>query len=135
MFSIGVVGYSAMKFDEDMAILLLAQGLDLLTKGHEKVEIVSGLTDLGIPSLAYHIAKDRAYRTVGIACKKAFENDLFPVDDQIIVGEEWGDESETFLDYIDALVRIGGGEQSIDETKKAKDKGLPVYEYDLPEIK
>lgn len=135
MFSIGVVGYSAMKFDEEMAILLLAQGLDILTKGQENVEVVSGLTDLGIPGLSYRLANRRGYKTVGVACKEAFDCILFPVEEQVIVGEKWGDESETFINRIDALIRVGGGKQSLKEVEmfKKKDNFEPEFliEFEL----
>ena len=44
-----------------------------------------------------------------------------------------GDESVRFIEYIDCLVRVGGGKQSMKETEMAKDNGLDVFEYDLPE--
>jgi hypothetical protein len=122
MFSIGVVGYSAMKFDEELAILLLARGLDVLTEGQTDVEIVSGLTNIGIPAIVYQIATHRGYKTVGIACEKAFECELFPVDEQIITGDDWGDESEVFIERIDALLRVGGGKQSLKEVEMFKEK-------------
>ena len=80
-----------------------------------ELSICSGLTDLGIPSLAYKFAETHGCHTIGIACSKANENPCFPVDEKIIVGNDWGDESETFLSKIDALVRIGGGKQSESE--------------------
>jgi hypothetical protein len=136
---IGVVGYSSAKFNEDIAKALIAISFDTIElvedfhKYNEDNVVVSGLTDLGIPALAYREAKKRGWKTKGIACKKAEEYDLYPVDETEIVGDDWGDESETFLNAIDVLIRIGGGDQSIDETQKAKDKKLPVYEFDLPE--
>ncbi len=51
-----------------------------------------------------------------------------------MIGDEWGDESEKFLDSIDVLVRIGGGKQSMAEVKKAKEMGIKVIEHEL-EIK
>jgi hypothetical protein len=136
MINVGVVGYSGAKFNEDIAKALLAIGLDVVEENHEDKEyaLVTGLTDLGIPSLAYKAADKRGWKTVGIACAKANEYDCYNVDEKIIEGEDWGDESETFLKYIDVLLRIGGGEQSIEETEKAKEMGLDVYEFDLPEI-
>ena len=139
MFSMGVVGYSTNGFDEDEAILLLINAFDMFTQGTSDVEIVSGLTDLGIPSLAYYIAKHRSYKTIGIACKKAFEYDLFPVDEQIIVGDEWGDESKTFLNRIDVLIRVGGGKQSLKEVEMFKNMSgfspekLVEFELELEE--
>jgi nitrogenase molybdenum-iron protein alpha/beta subunit len=133
---IGVVGYSSAKFNEDVAKALIAISFDTVEVEHgDDHIIVSGLTDLGIPALAYREAKKRGWKTKGIACKKAEEYDLYPVEETEIVGDDWGDESETFLNDIEVLIRIGGGEQSMDETQKAKDKKIPVFEYDLPEKK
>jgi hypothetical protein len=57
---------------------------------------------------------------------------LYPVDvPPIIVGDNWGDESKTFLDSIDMLVRVGGGKQSLEECNEAKKQGIKVVEYDL----
>ena len=131
---VGVVGYSDKKFDKKAALELLRQGFDELIGSRKNVEIVSGLTDLGIPGIAYKEAVERGYRTVGIACKKASEYKCFECDESIILGEEWGDESGRFLEYIDVLIRVGGGKQSLAEVKSAKKMGKEVKEYEL-EIK
>ena len=137
MISVGVVGYSGAKFDENIAKALVALALKQIELQHpsNEYELVSGLTDMGIPSLAYREAAKLGWKTVGIACKKANDMACYPVDTEIIEGEDWGDESKTFLDNIDVLVRIGGGKQSKVETQKAKEMQMPVYEYDLAEIK
>lgn len=94
-----------------------------------KFEMVGGLTDIGVNKYAYEQAtrmKDDVVKTVGFACSKASENPCFPVDEKHIIGTEWGDESDAFLDYIDVLVKIGGGRQSKKEwemfTSKYPDK-------------
>jgi len=137
MTSVGVVGYSGGKFNEDIAKALMAIALDVVEENHkdDKYELVSGLTDMGIPAIAYRMADKRGWKTVGIACEKANENPCYDVDERIIKGKEWGDESPTFLARIDVLIRIGGGKQSIAETETTKKDKKPVYEYDLPEIK
>jgi len=137
MLNVGIVGYSGAKFNEDVAKVLLAIALDVVAEEHgdDDYALVTGLTDMGIPAIAYRMADKRNWKTVGIACEKANDCDCYKVDEEIIEGKEWGDESQTFLDYIDCLIRIGGGKQSIEETKKAKEMGMDVYEYDLPEIK
>jgi 6,7-dimethyl-8-ribityllumazine synthase len=59
MMKIGVVGWSRSHFDHDLAEKLLAAALDTLTANvtdRASVEIVSGLTNIGIPKLAYAIA-------------------------------------------------------------------------------
>lgn len=137
MTKIGVVGYSGPKFDETIAKALMEIALDMVEANHKDNEymLVSGLTDMGIPAIAYRSADKRGWKTMGIACEKADENPCYGVDEIIIEGTDWGDESETFLKNIDILVRIGGGKQSFEETEKAKQKKMWVYEYDLPEKK
>ena len=132
---VGVVGYSDKKFDKGVALELLCDSFDEATKGYRDITIVSGLTDLGIPALAYKEALARKWGTVGIACKKASEFKCFDCDEIVMIGEEWGDESEKFLDSIDVLIRIGGGKQSIAEVKKAKEMGIKAIEHELEEIK
>lgn len=94
-------------------------------------EMVGGLTDMGINKYAYeyasHKSKKATYKKlIGFACSKASEYPCFPVDEKYIIGTEWGDESDSFLEYIDVLVKIGGGEQSKKEwdtfTAKYPDK-------------
>lgn len=137
LFKIGVVGYSNDDiFDHNIAKALLEIALDLVTKVHKskKYEVVSGLTACGIPKLAYEIADKKEWITVGLTAEEAQQYDCYDVSKTIIEGKKFGEESEKFIDYIDCLVRVGGGKQSIKETEMAKEGGLPFYEYDLPEI-
>jgi hypothetical protein len=135
LIKVGVVGYSDDKsFDHNIAKALLAIALDIVSKSHqaEGYELVSGLTNMGVPKLAYEMANSMGWRTIGLTSKEAKQYECYPVDKEIIVGEKFGDESEKFIAYIDVLIRIGGGKQSIKETAMAKEKGIPIYEYDLP---
>jgi len=133
---IGFVGYSDSVFDVNKAITIIEKIFVKISKMYDKnkVEIVSGYTNLGIPKLVYEKANELGFKTVGIACKKANEYDVFPCDKVIIKGEEWGDESETFLNYIDAIYKIGGGKQSESEFKSMKKMSKPAIEYRLDRI-
>lgn len=131
---IGVVGYSGQTFDTDAAASLLLSGISSAIADHAhttEVEIVSGLTNVGIPALAYELAKKNNWRTVGIACHLAKDYECFPVDREVIVGDNWGDESNTFLDNVDVIVRVGGGKQSHQEIATFKKSGGRAYEYEL----
>jgi hypothetical protein len=141
---VGVVGYSATDFDEARGEALVREALDEATAGHDgPVAVVSGLTRLGVPGIAYDVAEERdadpeapAHRTVGIACEKAADFECHDADATRIVGEEWGDESPAFLASIDALVRVGGGEQATAEARQAR-RFLgedAVVERDLPSL-
>ncbi len=135
--AIGVTGYSGQKFDADRADALLKEALDTVAAAHpgRSYTLLSGLTDVGIPALAYRQAAARGWRTVGVACPKAAEYECYPVDETTIVGSEWGDESETFLARCDVLVRVGGGGQAHREATAFADRGGRVYEYELDAIR
>ena len=114
---VGVVGFSSGEFDKEIAIDLIHQVFDVIKKSiyGDSIEIVSGLTNMGIPGLAYEAAVRHGFATTGIACSRAENYDCFPCDTTIIVGDDWGDESETFLENIDVLYKFGGGPQSLKE--------------------
>jgi hypothetical protein len=134
-FRVGVVGYCPpTKFDEVEARRLIIESFDEIIEhaGVAPIAIVSGLTNVGVLAIAYEEAVKRGWTTVGVACKRAMEHELFPVDEQLVVGDNWGDESSSFVEILDAMIRIGGGKQSLRETEEVKAQGLPTFEYDLP---
>lgn len=125
---IGVVGFSRKHFDHAAAEARLAEAItQVLTRaGLEPpaAELVSGLTDCGVPALAYRLAVRLGMPTVGVSAKQALRvrAGLFPVDRRILVGARFGDESAAFVAMIDVLVRIGGGPQSRREAALFRDK-------------
>lgn len=132
----GVIGYSTQKFDRVEAKEMIVSAFDKLEKQYKNHNMycVSGWSDLGIPGLAYEEASRRGWKTVGIAPEKVKDYKLYPVNIQICVGSEWGDESNVFLDNINVLIKIGGGKQLNKEKNKAKQKGIEILEYDLKTI-
>jgi len=120
---IGVVGYSKENLDEKQAKNILIKSFQELIekhqRGHEPIEIVSGLTNIGIPKIAYQIADELGFMTVGISAERALQVrcGIYNVHKQIIEGKYFGDESIKFINYIDFLVRVGGGKQSHQEVK------------------
>ena len=131
IFRLGVVGYSSQRFDIDRARPLLRAEIGALTLTAPDAEVVSGLTALGIPLVAYEVARECGLVTVGVACEKAKDYPCFPCDEVVIVGSEWGDESETFLGRIDFLLKVGGGKQSAAEFERFPG---PKKEVNLPTL-
>jgi len=127
--NVGFIGFSSAKFDESRAKRIIKQVFDKIAKYNPK--IVSGLTNVGIPGLVYAEADKRGLYTIGIACEKANEYECFDVEERVIVGKEWGDESQAFLDEINVLIKIGGGKQSKQEFKEFSG---PKFSFDLKEI-
>ena len=147
---IGVVGYCPpTKFDENKAREHIKDAYNKIKKDfpEHEITIVAGITNVGVLKLAYEEAKKRNWRTAGVGCKKAYEFDWFPTDEEpIIIGNDWGDESNVFIygtrqaghpheKGLDALIRIGDGKQSLKETDEIKSMGKPAYEYELEKIK
>lgn len=132
---IGVVGYSGKPFDKAIAKEKLISILESLIYEYDdqNIELVSGYTNIGVPKIAYEIADELGMHTVGFSAKEALNVDcgLYPVKKKFIVGEKFGDESEAFIKYIDVLIRIGGGAQSLSEVLLFKDLNK---DQDLEEI-
>jgi len=123
---IGFVGYSSGDFDVNKAKNIINTIFSELIKDDI---IVGGATNLGINKLVYEKAKQLGMKTVGIMCKKGFDYEIFNVDELIVVGEEWGDESQEFLSSIEVLYKIGGGQQSKKEFEMAKKMNIETHEY------
>lgn len=124
---IGVVGFSQRHFDQRAARDHLRRFIVALVErsaADEKPWLVSGLTNQGVPKLAYELARELGLRTVGISARQALRARAgqFPVDERMIVGARYGDESDAFIAYIDALVRVGGGPQSRREVELFEQK-------------
>src|SRR4030042_217595 len=93
---------------------------DYITNGrHSTIRVISGGTIFGISKIAYDVSSDRGYATMAIVPEQARSYHLYDVDDIVWVGEKFGEESETFVDMLDVLVKIGGGDQSNNEAKMA----------------
>ncbi|MFW6007651.1 MAG: hypothetical protein ACOCP8_00180 [archaeon] len=136
IMNIGFVGYSGTKFIKKDAKEIIENIFDEIDKEFTGyVNIISGATDMGIPKLVYEEARYRGHKLIGVMCKEGYECELFDVDKLIVKGEKWGDESQTFLNMLDRLYRIGGGPQSLEETKQSKQMGIQVIEYELSSIK
>lgn len=125
---IGVVGYSRPNINEPQARVLLQESFKKFIVQAQverlEVEIVSGLTNSGVPKVAYELAAQWQLKTVGISAREALEANcgVFPVRKQMIIGETFGDESAYFIQYIDCLTRLGGGDQSLREVEMFKEK-------------
>ncbi len=134
---VGVVGYCPpSEFDEVEARRLIRLFYDQIeqTNPDAMFACVSGLCDVGVLHIAYEEAVRRGWRTVGFTSERAKTcgHPLFPVDEEIIIGKEWGDESADFVLYIDMIIRIGIGPQSVREAMTCRVSGKRAYESDLP---
>ena len=83
---IGVVGFSRSQFDPGEARQRLKEGVEELLRRAKvsaaEASLVSGLTNMGVPKLAYELAVSLGLRTVGVSAKQALRVSagVFPVD-------------------------------------------------------
>ncbi|MCG8577430.1 MAG: hypothetical protein MI810_21290 [Flavobacteriales bacterium] len=122
----GVVGFSKNAFDKKNAYQILDKIFTGIATKYPNtiIEIVSGYTNSGVPKIAYELADKYGFVTVGFSAEQALEvsSGVYPVSKVILKGERFGDESEDFIRYIDHLIRVGGGPQSLMETEMFKQK-------------
>jgi hypothetical protein len=134
---VGVVGYCPpTEFNEEAARWMIIDAYNAIARRFpdKTIWVVSGLTNVGVLKIAYEEAARRGWKTMGVACAKAKDFELFPVDQAIIKGDEWGDETASFLSIINILIRLGLGKQSLEEARIAKEMGAIVISYDLQAI-
>ena len=124
VMKIGVVGFSSPYFDQQYAHQILKEVFINLKQKHsgKEIQIISGYTNIGIPKIAYQLAEEMGFVTVGFTAEQALKVKcgLYPVKEVIIIGKRFGDESEAFVKYIDGLIRVGGGTQSRKEVQLFK---------------
>ncbi len=124
----GIVGFSRNQFDKKAAYKILTDVFQKIQEKHPNkiIEVVSGYTNSGVPKIAYELSEKFGFVTVGFSAKQALrvKSGVYNVKKVILKGEKFGDESEDFVKYIDALIRIGGGKQSRYETKLFKNLNL-----------
>jgi len=120
----GIVGFSRNQFDKKTATRILNDLFEKIKAKHpnKEIEIVSGYTNSGVPKIAYELSDKFGFTTVGFSAQQALKvrSGVYPVKKVILKGEKFGDESKDFINYIDALIRVGGGKQSRDEIKLFK---------------
>jgi hypothetical protein len=125
-FKIGVVGFSRNQFNKKEAAEKLEKALMkvLSNKSPTEVALVSGYTASGVPKLAYILGDKLGLHSVGFSSKRALSvwSGVYPVKEVILIGEKFGDESQAFVEYIDVLIRIGGGKQSRHEVELFKNR-------------
>ncbi len=126
----GVIGFSKNQFDKESAYTFLDELFRHLKEEHSNktIEIVSGYTNSGVPKIAYELADKYGFTTVGFSARQALsvESGTYPVMKVILKGEQFGDESHDFIEYIDKLIRVGGGLQSKKEIELFKEKESQV---------
>jgi hypothetical protein len=133
---VGLVGYSAQKFDQSKALEYISEAFNVIEElyGSDGHTLISGLTDVGIPWIGYMEAERRGWHLVGIACRKAANYECYPVHERFYIGDNWGDESTKFINSIDVLIRIGGGDQSKREVAMARALEILTIEYELEAV-
>jgi len=124
-FKIGIIGSLKPNFDITDAKEKIIESINLILKYHpnKKYKVISVMTNEGIPKHAYDIAKEKYnFTTVGYASQMIFQGKygVYPVDEQTIIGEKYGDECNYLIQNIDCLIRIGGGYQSNFEVEEFK---------------
>lgn len=139
---IGVVGFSRNQFDRAKARSIIKKELQQLAQriNPSEVELVSGYTNSGVPQITYEEGRKLGFILTGFSAKQALRvrSGVYPVDQVILKGERFGDESVDFVNYIDGMIRVGGGPQSRHEVALFRerfkdgtlDRRLREYEVD-----
>lgn len=137
-FRIGVSGYIFFQFDTEKVKLGIAKIFNLLARKYikRKIEVISKLVDKGVPALAYREAAKRNWKKIGIAPANAKKYSCYPVDEEIIEGTDWMDESQRFIDSIDLFIKIGDDPIALYELDQIKswEKDIEIVELNATHL-
>lgn len=93
----------------------------------QRVIGLGGMTDLGGISVFYDVCLRARIDTAGIMCWQGASSRLARgAREMLIVGDNWSDESPTFLDLIDILLVLEPGQQGWHEALAAAQRNDPV---------
>jgi hypothetical protein len=136
---VGVAGFSGqwapgkleadpgLKAKADAATVALREHLLKLKEQYgDKLVVSSGATMEGVPKIIYDICAVEGIPAMGVACEKAFDYPLGTMKYLVIEGQNWGDESPSFLRTSDELVLLGGGGQAKREAIAASQQGKTI---------
>ena len=98
----------------EIAVRALLRQLD-----SSRVIVSSGATNIGLPEVVYRVAHELGFQTLGITSLKAGGNEPARMDYLLNSGNEWGHESDLFVQSSDILVAIGGKNQTYLESAHA----------------
>jgi hypothetical protein len=124
-FVVGIVGSIATKYTQEAYETIFAL-LDQILPPNVKLALATGFTDIGINRIAHRWAWERGIPVIGVACDKCWEHPVWIVHHKIIVGKEWGEESERFVSILNALVQFSETPQANKEAEMALTKGIKV---------
>jgi hypothetical protein len=99
---------------------------ELKAKYGEKLVVSSGATNEGVPKIIYSLCESLGIKAMGVTSAKAADYPLGRMDYLIVMGEDWGQESPTFLNTSDEFILLGGGGQAKREAIAAAALGKTV---------
>ena len=103
---------------------------ELKEKYGERLVISSGATNEGVPKIIYDLCGSLGISAMGVTSAKAYDYPLGKMDYLIVMGNDWGEESPTFLNTSDEFIMLGGGGQAKREAiaAAASGKGVTVFQ-------
>ena len=131
---IGIIGTSRYNLvDKNKVNDLIQQSYnDLIDKIDKSTDLEIVYGGGVVPMTWFEFAKNKGIKTTQIINPKVKNQ---PNESKtIVIGNTYGDESSYFLNYIDGLIKIGGGPQSESEKKSFLEikKDCLFMEYELP---
>ncbi len=136
---IGVVGFSgqwsdqkieadpSLRSDAEAGAAVLREFLTQAKQRHgSRLVVSSGATMEGVPKIIYSLCEELGIEAMGVTSAKAYDYALGKMRYLIVEGEDWGQESATFLRTSDEIIMMGGGGQAKREAIAASTEGKPV---------
>ena len=128
---VGVIGSQETDVNEDVLFELIDDLFDeivdefIVDGDFEQIAVASKALNSGIHKIAFKIAEERGFTTIGFVDNED-KTPSYPTDEIVIMNDDDGD---FFIDYIDALIRIGSDGDTLATVEMAED--IPIFEEDI----
>lgn len=138
LYVVGVLGFagrwerSGLEGEELACFVAEARGAlqaelgRVLEQHRERLIVATGATNTGVLQLTYALCVALGIPTASAAPDRALSYELGPLRYVLPTGQEFGDESDRFVNICDEFILLGGGKQSHREVLAASAAEKPI---------
>jgi hypothetical protein len=131
---VGVIGSRETDVNDDVLFELIDDMFDeivdefIIDGDFEQIAIASKAIDSGVHKIAFKIAEERGFTTIGLVDGEE-EIPSYPTDEIVVATND--EDDDFFIDYIDVLIRVGSDGDTSATTEMAEAEDIPIFEEDI----
>ena len=105
-FIVGIIGPKTKDYDNTESYIIQSLLDEAISAEDVQFAIATSMIDIGMNAVAHRWAWNRGIPVIGVTTPKCWEFPCWMAQKRIIVGEDWGDENQSFVAILNALVKF-----------------------------